>query len=106
MRPSSLTARALRTQTQDDRGLGRVLHAGTGQLEPPGEHRIHDDAIAIEVDHEELAPPPDGGHGLPDKGRQLGRSATDGQWAGRLDEGDRTPPQGGVEGLGDDRQIG
>ncbi len=49
-----------RPEAQHDRGLARELHARAGELEPPGQHRVDDHVVAVEVDHQELAPAPDG----------------------------------------------
>ena len=96
-------------ERQLDRGARRRLLPARGELEASGEHRVHDDAVAIEHDVEELAQAPDLRDGLAGERLELGRRAADGQRHLRPRGGDRPVRQGGVEGVGDDvevRQLG
>ena len=43
------------------RGGSRELRLGIGELEDPGEHRIHDDGALVEIEDEELPPMSDTG---------------------------------------------
>ena len=79
--------------------------AGRGQLEPAGQHRVDDDAVAIELDQEELAAASDRLHALPDEGLELRRRAPDGERREGRRGPDPTAGERGVEGLGDDRQV-
>ncbi len=94
------------TEREHDRCLRRQLLAWTGQLEPAGEHRVDDHAIPVEVDEQELAPPADVGDPLADECFELGRRPPHGKGSGGRHGRDRTPDEGGVEGLGDNGQIG
>ena len=96
-------------ERQLDRGAGRRLLPARGELEASREHRVHDDAVAIEHDVEELAQAPDLRDGLAGERLELGRRAADGQRHLRPRGGDRPVRQGGMEGVGDDvevRQLG
>jgi hypothetical protein len=52
-----------------------MLRVGRRKLEPPGQHRVDDDPVAIEIDLEELPVATDRRDGLPDECAELGRSA-------------------------------
>jgi hypothetical protein len=75
-------------------------------LESTGQHRVDDDAVAVEVNLEELAPSADAADGLSHESGELVRGAADGEWAGGLCGGDPTAAEGRIERLGDDRQVG
>ena len=96
-----------RAQRDDDGGLGRPLDGRVRrQLEAAGQHRVDDDRVALEVDHEELAPPADTSDPLAHERLELRGRAPHRQRARGFDEADRPSPQGGVERLGDHGQIG
>ena len=83
-----------------------MLRRRIRQLEAPGQHRVDDDRVALEVQEQELAAPPDGGQPLADEGLQLGRRAADRERRDRARGTDRPAGEGRVERLGDDRQVG
>ena len=83
-----------------------MLVAQAGELEPASQHRIDDDPVSIELDDQEFAPSPDRCDPLSDEGEQLVRRAAEGERRRRRGRVDRTTGEGGMEGFGDDRQIG
>ena len=105
-RGGSTRASRARAESQDDGRLARVLLRGARQLEATGQHRIDDDGVPLEVQEEELAAPADGGEPLADECFQLGRRAADRERRDRGRGADRPASEGGMERLGDDRQVG
>ncbi len=90
---------------QHEGRLCRAFHAGTGQLEPAGEHRVDDDEVALQLEAQELAASGDARELLSAERGQRGRGSPDGERRGRLGSLDRTAGEGGVEGLRNDRQV-
>ena len=98
--------RARLAESKDDGGLARQLGVGRGQLEATGEHRVDHDPVAIEVQKEEFPTLPDARDGLPNEGFELIGRAPDSERSGSGRGGDPAPPQGRIESLRDDRQVG
>ena len=55
--------------------FGNGLVSGGGQPEPAGQHRVEQDAVALELEAQELAAPPDLDQPLPDEASELGGRA-------------------------------
>ena len=98
------TAVAQRAEGEDD---GRLAPAASRPDRRAGTARSASGfttiAVAVEVDHQELAAASDGGDGLAHEPIQLCRRAADRKRSRGAHGLDRTPAKGGIEGLGDDR---
>ena len=88
------------------RGLRRKLRTRRRELEPPGEHRVHDDPVSIEVDLEEFARSSDGRHTLPDEPLEFGWGPPDGERTRGHRGRDRASAERRVERFGDDGKVG
>ena len=83
-----------------------VLDPRRGQLEPPCEHRVDDDPVALQLYEEELAAAIDPLEPLPDERGELRGRAADGERPRRFGEADGTARERGIQGFGDDREVG
>ena len=90
-----------------ERGLRQRLRARRGQTQTAGEHQVDDDAIAVELEHQELAPPPHAQEHLTLERLELARRSprmTSG-WT-TLADVDWPSRKGGVGGIREDVQVG
>ena len=95
-----------RTEAEDDGGLGRRLVARRGQLEPAGQHRVADDRVALEIDQQELAAPPDRRDRWPTRASSSAGVPRTASGPGAFADRIGPPGEGRVEGVGDHGQIG
>ena len=101
-----LRAADARTEAENHCRARRQPGVRRGQLESPGEHRVDDHAIAVQLERHELAAPADTNQALTDEGRKLGRRAPQGQGAGSLRANDRAARKRGMERVDDDGKVG
>ena len=76
------------------------------ELEAPGEHRVDDDPVALEVEVEELARARDPHDTLTRERLELRGGAAHGERHRRARAREHTAREGGVERVGDDVEIG
>ena len=95
-----------RAEDELDGHARRRLLAAARELEPSGEHRVHDDPVPVEVQIEELAHARDARDPLAREGVELRRRAAHRERRRGAGRDDGTARERGVQRVGDDGEIG